>query len=615
MASKRRNMFYQNKKQETTEISRFSELQAANRRKIILLREFQACRDVKSNIKFLSLQVDMIGGGRTALSAKFEVTKTIERINKLMVTANKCPSYAENDKCEFFMRVPVVTNFCGRLREEKQLWSPIVKAVRPEIKCPMPKGVYDMQNLTFDPQLLGSVMKSVDKNYWLLNTKLFEDNSLIFCMNWGGEEECDVEIPQPLVLFAVGTFPQTKRGALPTKKLTTTLKNNTPETSLPSAALDAYRPIPSLAPDTAPVEVAEHHVEISKILMKSSRSLLLRYNGPLGTPHSPQIQSRCRIPSIFLNTYKRRARSKWQRTKYPSDRQHYERLVQELRAELSLFRPIPRTILDAPEYSASSWMLSGTSVYEVARMRSCSFQANAKSHPFAQIYALPPHPISHHAGLRDGDLGACSMSCAPISPPWVSSCETSFMPPFFYKEIIFDMQQTGNRERIIQIRQLIDCPNSKTSAKIIWKQIDMIGGGKTAINAKFEITVAIKSITKVIVSAKKCPSFAEIDKCEFFIRIPIVTNFCGRLHEENQLWSTFVRAIHPPVRRCPVPKGVYYMRNLTFDPRIFEAAMKGADKHYWLVNAKAFDAKALAFCITVGGQITTIRAINTTQIN
>ncbi|KAL1124341.1 hypothetical protein AAG570_000970 [Ranatra chinensis] len=40
----------------------------------------------------------------------------------------------------------------------------------------------------------------------------------------------------------------------------------------------------------------------------------------------------------LLLTQKRRASPKWQRTRYPSDRQHYERLAQELRCELSSFR-------------------------------------------------------------------------------------------------------------------------------------------------------------------------------------------------------------------------------------------------------------------------------------
>ncbi|KAL1137772.1 hypothetical protein AAG570_009468 [Ranatra chinensis] len=40
----------------------------------------------------------------------------------------------------------------------------------------------------------------------------------------------------------------------------------------------------------------------------------------------------------LLITHKRRARSKWQRTRYPSHRQHYERLAQELRSELTSFR-------------------------------------------------------------------------------------------------------------------------------------------------------------------------------------------------------------------------------------------------------------------------------------
>ncbi|KAL1138350.1 hypothetical protein AAG570_008414, partial [Ranatra chinensis] len=40
----------------------------------------------------------------------------------------------------------------------------------------------------------------------------------------------------------------------------------------------------------------------------------------------------------LLITHKRRARSKWQRTRYPSDRQHYEQLAHELRPELSSFR-------------------------------------------------------------------------------------------------------------------------------------------------------------------------------------------------------------------------------------------------------------------------------------
>ncbi|KAL1130676.1 hypothetical protein AAG570_011918 [Ranatra chinensis] len=57
-------------------------------------------------------------------------------------------------------------------------------------------------------------------------------------------------------------------------------------------------------------------------------------SNPKPMSHSFNLPQHIRL----LITYKRRARSKWQRTRYPSDRQHYERLAQELRAELSLFR-------------------------------------------------------------------------------------------------------------------------------------------------------------------------------------------------------------------------------------------------------------------------------------
>ncbi|KAL1131111.1 hypothetical protein AAG570_012348 [Ranatra chinensis] len=168
-------------------------------------------------------------------------------------------------------------------------------------------------------------------------------------------------------------------------------------------------------------------------------------------------------------------------------------------------------------------------------------------------------------------------------------------------------QPAGNREKIILIREFTDCPNENPSGIILWKQLDMIGGGRTAINARIEFTTVVKKITKINLAIYKCPSFAENNKCEFFMKIPIVTNFCDKLREENHVWTPVVNSIHPPLR-CPFQKGVYEVKNLTYDPRMYESLMMGIDKNYWRVHVRFMDGKSLAFCSIVGGEIVKIRA-------
>ncbi|KAL1138571.1 hypothetical protein AAG570_008634 [Ranatra chinensis] len=100
------------------------------------------------------------------------------------------------------------------------------------------------------------------------------------CVRCGGEHESSTcsksRDSAATCALCGGDHTANYKGCPAYKKLTTTLKNNTPKTNPPRAALDTYRPIPRPvaagtpadalppAPGAAPVGVTEPHVELSK---------------------------------------------------------------------------------------------------------------------------------------------------------------------------------------------------------------------------------------------------------------------------------------------------------------------------------------------------------------
>ncbi|KAL1116951.1 hypothetical protein AAG570_004279 [Ranatra chinensis] len=87
--------------------------------------------------------------------------------------------------------------------------------------------------------------------------------------------------------------------------------------------------VPLKTPEDLDEAVQEFTLAVQRTARTSSQPPTPKYN-----TKSINLPQHIRL----LITHKRRARSKWQRTRYPSDRQHYEQLAHELRSELSSFR-------------------------------------------------------------------------------------------------------------------------------------------------------------------------------------------------------------------------------------------------------------------------------------
>ncbi|KAL1123135.1 hypothetical protein AAG570_002223 [Ranatra chinensis] len=182
MASKRRFVFYQ-KKQETSEV--------VGRKKKIMIREFRSCPNVNGGMRILSTSVDMTTGGTTVVNAQFELIEDIKGVNNVLVDVHKCPSYAEIDKCEFFMRMPMRRNYCANIADPNQFYSRVNKAIHPPItKCPFKKGIYRLVNVTMDVDKIEEFvvdMPIIYTHYWTFQFRLYYDKYFIFCGIGGGE--------------------------------------------------------------------------------------------------------------------------------------------------------------------------------------------------------------------------------------------------------------------------------------------------------------------------------------------------------------------------------------------------------------------------------------------
>ncbi|XP_014250934.1 uncharacterized protein LOC106667493 [Cimex lectularius] len=147
-------------------------LNAATVRDIVRIEHFGNCKNVVrgkhnyyDNITLISL-----GRGSYGVNTDYEV---IMSAKKILATYEvfKCPSNSATN-CEQFGNFKH-NDFCPKLEEKGQFWSPIFENTRPPLKCPFKKITYQLRNATFDVHTLLTFVKFIpdfSNFYWLTKT-------------------------------------------------------------------------------------------------------------------------------------------------------------------------------------------------------------------------------------------------------------------------------------------------------------------------------------------------------------------------------------------------------------------------------------------------------------
>ncbi|KAL1138878.1 hypothetical protein AAG570_008940 [Ranatra chinensis] len=171
--------------------------------------------------------------------------------------------------------------------------------------------------------------------------------------------------------------------------------------------------------------------------------------------------------------------------------------------------------------------------------------------------------------------------------------------------MLFGGEFLGRQRYIIQVRELEKCPSVRNTIMDITTRLDMISGGQTAFSINITVPRRVNELSKIKMVLHKCPSFAEVDNCEFFMRNYFKVNACKELTQKGRTWSSIIQQIKPKLE-CPTEKGTYTLKNVTIEPNFFLTLMPNAGKYYWQIYFTTYEGKQPVLCLKVGAGIAKI---------
>ncbi|KAL1129019.1 hypothetical protein AAG570_013551 [Ranatra chinensis] len=156
--------------------------------KIVVIREYHNCKqNANQTATITSSKIELLEGGKFAISSLMDINRDVKAITKAIIKVEKCPSFAEKDKCEFLTEVPLNNVICERLKHKNAFWSEMVQNVEPPFQCPFKKGIYNMKRTVINPGPFISMLPNVVGHYYMFYVNGFEGDAWLGCLKFGGE--------------------------------------------------------------------------------------------------------------------------------------------------------------------------------------------------------------------------------------------------------------------------------------------------------------------------------------------------------------------------------------------------------------------------------------------
>ncbi|VVC29607.1 Hypothetical protein CINCED_3A001187 [Cinara cedri] len=102
--------------------------------------------------------------------------QTSELIDRVSVIFNRCNK--EGINCEYFQNWNF-NDVCQKLLEKNQIWSSWYGSFKPPLTCPINKVHYQIQNGTFDFEIISLWYPDATNYYWKVNQKLYAGNIFV----------------------------------------------------------------------------------------------------------------------------------------------------------------------------------------------------------------------------------------------------------------------------------------------------------------------------------------------------------------------------------------------------------------------------------------------------
>ncbi|KAE8736702.1 hypothetical protein FOCC_FOCC017845 [Frankliniella occidentalis] len=147
--------------------SRPSLLQAS--RLVVEFPKLEACRNEPGNaIRYFNFQTRMISKTESSLNVDFNVTRSVQNVDTIMIQLTKCRESVSSNSCERFQNWRFENNPCKGWDDPNAIWSSALSHIKPRLSCPFKEGTYHVRNITTNTPLLEKLPLPWEGNVWLI---------------------------------------------------------------------------------------------------------------------------------------------------------------------------------------------------------------------------------------------------------------------------------------------------------------------------------------------------------------------------------------------------------------------------------------------------------------
>nr|XP_022900808.1 uncharacterized protein LOC111413903 [Onthophagus taurus]XP_022900809.1 uncharacterized protein LOC111413904 [Onthophagus taurus] len=179
--------------------------------------------------------------------------------------------------------------------------------------------------------------------------------------------------------------------------------------------------------------------------------------------------------------------------------------------------------------------------------------------------------------------------------------KTFFVIIFLFSLIITMETLNLFRKKVVKLDKLQNCqkyPNApiKFTENHLQKQKKIY-----VLSTKIVVKQTIPADLKVDLTLTRCNTKDSPDTCENYQKITI-KKMCDLIPAKNKPWTPFMDIMTPQMS-CPIKKGIYIVKNATFDGDAFSTLP--IDGYYWKVEANVKEGvhKSTVLCLNLEGQI------------
>ncbi|XP_055681121.1 uncharacterized protein LOC129788809 [Lutzomyia longipalpis] len=128
-----------------------------------------------------NVTVTMIQRNLYVLNGYLDITKDINVPVALSMDVKRCT--LDKTHCEDYDSL-TITKLCGKLKDAKALWAPMIESIQPTPLCPVKHGIYRMTNATANLAVVSRL--PLDGYRWVVRFTVHQDGDkkkILICLD------------------------------------------------------------------------------------------------------------------------------------------------------------------------------------------------------------------------------------------------------------------------------------------------------------------------------------------------------------------------------------------------------------------------------------------------